>query len=439
MSTAAPRFDAPGGPVIGWRDGAVIRATGIPYARADRFGRPTPVADRTEPLVAERWSPQAPQPADPIADAMFGADPRGLGVDEDCQRLSITMPAAPAEAPRPVMVWIHGGGFVTGTGDAAVMDPAALVAEQDVVVVTVGYRLGLLGFVETPHGPHANLGLLDLVEAFRWIRRNIAAFGGDPASVTAFGQSAGAAAIADLMATAGAADLFSRAILQSAPLGIMRGRARLERALADAAGSLRPDSSLDVVAAVQQEVIAAGASFGLRGAMPIAPQYGHAPLPPESCVDAALASVARDIDVFVGSTSEEARFFLPQLPGVGTWSRIPVVGRMLERLVVAFCTRAVYGRGARGFARRHRRAGGRASTYVLSWAARGNPIGAAHTIDIPLLLGDEAAWSGAQLVAGTPYAEIAADGRRMRALWARFARGGHLGADDALPFLAIRG
>jgi len=429
-----PRFDAPSGPVIGWRDGSVLRASGIPYAAAERFGAPEPVADRTEPFAAHGWSPQAPQPADPIADAMFGADPRGLVTDENCQHLSITLPAAPADAPRPVLVWVHGGGFVTGAGDLAIMDPAALVTEQDVVVVTVTYRLGLLGFVETPHGPRANLGLLDLIEAFRWLRRNIAAFGGDPASVTAFGQSAGAQAIADLMTTANAELLFSRAILQSAPLGIMRGRAALNSALASAVGPLDASSTSAEVAAAQERVVAAGAPFGLKGAMPIAPQYGFAPLPAEKDVAPSPA-----IDVLIGRTSEEARLFLPSLPGVDTWSRLPLIGRALERLVVSFCTWAVYSRGARRFARRHRRAGGRVSTYVLSWAARGNPMGAAHTIDIPLLLGDEAAWADAQLIAGTPYAEVMADGQRMRALWAGFARGETLGAEDSLEFLAVRG
>ncbi len=439
MSDAEPRFDAPSGAVIGWQDGPVIRATGIPYAASERFGWPTPVADRTEPLLANGWSPQSPQPADPIADTMFGVDPRALVSDEHCQHLSITVPRAPASAPRPVLVWVHGGGFVTGAGDLAIMDPAALVAEQDLVVVTVTYRLGVLGFIETPHGPRANLGLADLIEAFRWIRRNIAAFGGDPASVTAFGQSAGAAALVELMATTDAAELFTRAIIQSAPLGILRGRAPLNDALSAAAASLDASSTLAEVAAVQEKVVAAGAPFGLKGAMPIAPQYGYAPLPPEGEVDAALTSVAPAIDVLIGSTSEEARLFLPSLPGVATWSRLPVVGGLLERMVVSFCTWAVYARGVRRFARRHRRAGGRVSAYVLSWAARGNPVGAAHTVDIPLLLGDESAWAGAELIAGTPYAEVASDGRRMRALWARFARGDALGADDSLPFLALRG
>ncbi|MFG3530154.1 carboxylesterase family protein [Streptomyces sp. NPDC047917] len=423
QSATEPLFRPPSGPVIGWRDGAVVRATGIPYATAARFEAPRPLDDRAEPFSARGWSPMCPQPADPIADTMFGADPRALPTDEHCQHLSITMPARSSPDLLPVMVWIHGGGYVTGAGDLAVMDPASLVAEQDVVVVTVTYRLGLLGFIQSESGPRANLGLLDQREAFRWIRRNISAFGGDPHNVTAFGQSAGAAALVELMATENAASLFTRAIIQSAPLGIMRGRVKLNRALSRRANTIRATAPLSAIADVQADVIRAGVPFGLKGGMPIAPQYGYPPLPAERDVDAAWRNTAPRIDVLIGSTSEEARLFLPALPGLARWFRMPLVGRVLERGVVAFCTWAVYSRGARRFARRHRRAGGRASRYVLSWSVAGNPIGAAHTIDLPLLFGDETAWEKAELIKGSSWNDVHEDGRLLRAAWASFARG----------------
>ncbi len=421
--TDGPRFSPPSGPVTGWRDGPVTRATGIPYATAERFAVPRPVEDRTEEFLAQRWSPLAPQPVDPIADDVFGVDPRPLRTDEHCQYLSVTVPAAPSSASMPVMVWIHGGGFVTGGGDQSAMDPAALVAEQEVVVVTVGYRLGLLGFVQTEHGGRANLGLLDQIEAFRWVRRNIAAFGGDPDDVTAFGQSAGAAAIADLMATEDPASLFRRAILQSAPFGITRRRAAMDRELAPHAAVVGADTPLTEVAEAQAAYLRSAAPFGFRGGMPIAPQYGYAPLPDEQGLEAALDRSARAVDVLVGHTTEEARLFLPSLTGLHPWMRLPVVGRLIERAVVSYATRAVYGHGARVFARRHRRAGGRAGEYVLSWSAPGNPLGAAHTVDLPLLFGDETTWRDAGLVAGSAWSATDRDGRLLREVWGRFAKG----------------
>ncbi|MEV5201799.1 carboxylesterase family protein [Streptomyces sp. NPDC053720] len=231
-----------------------------------------------------------------------------------------------------------------GPATVRILDPATLVAEQD-VVVTVTYRLGLLGFIQSESGPKANLGLLDQREAFHWTRRNISAFGGDPHNVTAFGQSAGAAALVDLMATENTASLFTRAITQSAPLGIMRGRERLNRAVSRRANAIRATTPIAADADVQADVIRAGAPFGLKGGMPIAPQYGYPPLPAEHDVDAAGRKTAPRIDVLIGSTSEEARLFLPVLPGPARWFRMPLLGRILERGIVAFCTWAVYSRG----------------------------------------------------------------------------------------------
>ncbi len=100
------------------------------------------------------------------------------------------MSIAPGDK-RPVMVWIHGGSYVFGAGDAAIYDARALVEEQGVIVVSVTYRLGLLGFLGGSGGRAANVGLLDIIEALRWVKANIAAFGGDTDNITLFGQSAG--------------------------------------------------------------------------------------------------------------------------------------------------------------------------------------------------------------------------------------------------------
>jgi para-nitrobenzyl esterase len=119
----------------------------------------------------------------PFLDDVLGTRYGELPGSEDCQNLSITVPAdlAPGEL-LPVMVWIHGGSYTTGSGDLAIFDPAVLVAETRVVVVSVTYRLGLFGFLATHSGRPGNLGLLDQLEAFRWVQRNVAAFGGDPAA-----------------------------------------------------------------------------------------------------------------------------------------------------------------------------------------------------------------------------------------------------------------
>jgi para-nitrobenzyl esterase len=221
----APQARVSGGLLAGVREGGADAFLGIPFA--------------APPTGANRW--RAPQPAQPwsgVRDAgHFGAScwqgvaGAGFGpwtheyvvqdkVSEDCLFLNVWTAAA-GGARRPVLVWFHGGGFSQGSGSVPIYDGAAL-AGRGVVVVTVNYRLGVLGFLAHPDltreaagAAPGNWGLQDMVAALKWIRANIAAFGGDPDQVTIAGQSAGAIAVHDLVASPLAKGLFHRAIAES--------------------------------------------------------------------------------------------------------------------------------------------------------------------------------------------------------------------------------
>jgi para-nitrobenzyl esterase len=433
------------GPVTGIRDGDVERYLGIRYATAGR-GAPPVAAEPVRgsdgeplPVAAVHPAPACPQPSSRILDTLMRGALDGVERSEDCQRLSITRPAdmAPGET-LPVIVWFHGGGYTTGAGDLAVHDPRDLVVEQRVIVVAVTARLGLLGFGggggRRPHdGPPANLGLLDQVEALRWIRDSVAAFGGRPDEVTAMGQSAGGDAILHLMISDGARGLFRRAIVQSPPIGITGGRERMFRAMARATRSLAPDAPLDEVMRRQARAERASWASGIRAGLPWGPRYGHAPLPAEADRDAAWRAVAPEVDLLIGTTRDETAMYLPALPVVAPLLRVPVVGpalrRALVRAVVRPTTRLVYARPVRAFAARHRAAGGRAVRYVLRAAPASSPIGAGHTADVPLILGTRAAWTAVDLVGPAAWPEVAERGRAVRRVWADFARTGTVAAD----------
>ncbi|MFT2691971.1 carboxylesterase family protein [Clavibacter zhangzhiyongii] len=435
------------GPVAGRLDGDVARWLGIPYATAGRGAPPVPAepvrGSDGEPVVRDAVTPApaCPQPSSRILDTLMQGALDGIERSEDCQRLSITRPAdlAPGEA-LPVIVWFHGGGYTTGAGDLAIHDPRALVTEQRVVVVAVTARLGLLGFGggggggRRPHdGPPANLGLLDQVEALRWIRDSIAAFGGDPDAVTAMGQSAGGDAILHLMISDGARGLFRRAIVQSPPVGITGGRERMFRAMARVTRGLRADASLADV--MRRQALAERASWasGIRAGLPWGPRYGHAPLPAEADRDAAWRAVAPDVDLLIGTTRDETAMYLPALPVIAALLGVPVIGpalrRVLMRAVVRPTTRRVYARPVAAFAARHRAAGGRAVRYVLRAAPASSPIGAGHTSDVPLVLGTREAWTRMRLVPPEAWPEVAERGRAVRRVWADFARTGEVAAD----------
>ncbi|MGE2815462.1 carboxylesterase/lipase family protein [Mycobacterium heidelbergense] len=211
------------GPVRGADAGGARAWKGIRYAAPPvgdlRFRVPEPPQRWAGIADATSYGPACPQPSFPNMPLDLGAPQ-----DEDC--LSLNVWASGDTAPgdgKPVMVWLHGGAYVLGSGSQALYDGRRLVSGGEVVVVTINYRLGALGFLDLSSFNTArrrfdsNIGLHDVLAALRWVRDNIAAFGGDPRRVTLFGESAGAGIVTTLLATPAAQGLFTAAIAQSSP------------------------------------------------------------------------------------------------------------------------------------------------------------------------------------------------------------------------------
>jgi para-nitrobenzyl esterase len=218
---SAPSVTIDSGEVVGVQAGPAVVFRAIPYAAAPvgplRWKPPQPPAHWAGPRAADRTGPACPQIVTPGVPNEGGyAGP----ISEDCLSLDVTAP--PGASKAPVMVWIFGGGNISGATDLPSYDSANF-ARDGVIVVAMNYRLGPLGFfahpaltAEAPPGaPLANYGLMDQVAALRWVRRNIAAFGGDPDNVTLFGESAGGEDVLALMTIPTARGLFQKAIVQS--------------------------------------------------------------------------------------------------------------------------------------------------------------------------------------------------------------------------------
>ncbi len=211
------------GPVRGADDGHITTWKGIRYAAAPvgdlRFRVPQPPERWTEVADATSFGPACLQPVFPNMPLDLGA-PQG----DDCLRLNVwaSSDTEPGNG-KPVMVWLHGGAYVLGSGSQVLYDGRRLVGGGDVIVVTVNYRLGALGFVDLSSLDtgrrrfDSNIGLHDVLAALRWVRDNIAAFGGDPGRVTLFGESAGAGIVTTLLAAPASEGLFAAAIAQSSP------------------------------------------------------------------------------------------------------------------------------------------------------------------------------------------------------------------------------
>jgi len=437
---------------------------GIPYAAPPvgplRWRPPSPAACRASTLEATTFGKVCPQVA------AMGA----IG-DEDCLTLNVWAPEAPPAAPQPVLVFLHGGGNHSGSGiksgAAGGFDyTGEPFVARGVLFVTVNYRIGALGFLALPaldddsaDKTSGNYGLLDQIQALRWIRANIAAFGGDPGAVTVMGSSAGATDIAALLAAPDAAGLFQRAILQSiVEGGVLPARAAYEERTGAAvvAATGCAGEGADLVACLRALPASAIAS-ALPGKIDVFPRIytpivdGH--LLSASPIDAIAAGDHAHVPVLLGSNADETA---QQAGSAGDLSDEAAYRAAIARVVGAARADAVAARYPAGAspraafiaattdglhlcpARRLVRAlaGAQAEPvyrYLYTHAFESDPAlkaaGASHIFELPYLF----AFRGARYQP-TPDERALSD--EMLGYWTRFAATGDPGGAVAWPELS---
>lgn len=458
-----PVVHTPAGAVRGETVGPIDRFLGIPYAAPPvgplRFAAPQPVVPWPGERDATVPGPNAPQRIRDVP----GLDARALIGDgwvagDDYLTLNIWRPAG-GGAGLPVMVFIHGGGFVIGSKDAPVQDGATF-ARDGVICVAINYRLGVDGFLPIAGVP-TNLGLRDMIAALAWVRDTIANFGGDPANVTVFGESAGAMAIANLMTSPLAKGLFARAIIESGHGAMTRDvtvarrlvdkLAKLLGVTADKAGFASVRSGEAILDAVEK-VSLPTARLDLRDADGREPVFGISrfipvhgddvlPLKP---LDALRQGAGAEIDLLIGTNAEEMNLYL--IPS-GVRDK---AGKLLSWLALrrsiprAWAILKAYGMGgakkpgqaltdamndlvfrwpARRFAEEHR---GTTHFYEFEWRSPlfGGELGAAHAMEIPFVFDTLAVATGPEGLCGEhPPQELAT---RIHGLWVQFAKTGEL-------------
>lgn len=299
--------DTTAGPVRGVLAADHRLFAGIPYA--------------APPLGPLRWQPPQPVPGwQGVRDATRPGPPcvqetaRGVG-SEDCLSLNVWTPARGA-GKRPVLVWIHGGGFINGHGD--MYDARRLATRGDMVVVTINYRLGALGFLAHPglgqFGRVGNYGFLDQQAALRWVRDNIAGFGGDPTEVTIAGESAGGMSVCDHLVAPASAGLFRAAIIQSGPCQAqvdLSTAQRVSEEFAAEAGCADPDphaAARCLRALPTAEVAGAPWYVRIDTHALTGPVTGTTVLPRDP-LDAFAAGAAAPVPVLLGSNRNEFTMF----------------------------------------------------------------------------------------------------------------------------------
>ncbi len=457
------------GRVAGRRVGGVTRFVGIPYASdtggVGRFAPAGPVAPWTGVRRSDQPGPYAPQRAPSILNSTWLGLGRGA-TGEDCLSLQVTTPSCTG-GRRPVMVWLHGGAFVFGAGSSPLYRGDALVRDGGVVVVTLNYRLGALGFLGFRLGDEfgaPNLGLRDQVAALAWVKRNIAAFGGDPAEVTLFGESAGAMSVAALLGVPEARPLFRRAVLQSGAAHHVSSPARARRMVGawfDAA-SLAPTDTRGLRELGTSRVLEAQRAVAMKmgfeaGRLPWQPVVDGEWLA-EHPLDALRRGALADKEIVIGTNADEWKLFtlgqrkLLKLDVAGLRHRLHAVLQPLddardwvdraEKLYLArtegklaapleawcaFQRDRVFAKPALELARAHSETGGRTFLYRFDWRhpLLRDRLGACHGIDVPFVFG--ALRRGPFLPIFAPAAAAHGTSRAVVRAWTRFATEGDPG------------
>ncbi|KEF62041.1 uncharacterized protein A1O9_00013 [Exophiala aquamarina CBS 119918] len=417
---------APAGPCLVKKDDNLILAHGIPYAHASRFEQPGRLPPWTNSKDCRELATICPQLPSRLESVALGPITANRSMDEDCLHLTIISPENASHAP--VMVWLHGGAFISGSGDLDCYAPISLARDHGVVCVNVSYRLGVFGYLMIPGIAPANLGLLDQRAALQWIQANISSFGGDPSRVTVVGQSAGADSIVCLLASDDTEGLFHRAILMSPPLREIRDRIPTIALLARKAASLLTvdprEMSTSQLLDLQKSLLMDPVKPQI---MLFGPALGHYPLPLEAALDRRLSSRLRDVPVMIGWTEQDGRPFARWMGPLRSLYPFPGIGRILESLGTWWVTRSYFAWPAQAFRKQvEDDAGGRATSYEFKWHPDGNEMQANHCIDIPFILGRPCAWRGAPMLMGPESQEqLEKLGQHMRHLYAGFIQGYH--------------
>lgn len=405
------------GPIEGYQDGTIFTFKGIKYANAERFMPPQAPETFTELRQCKLYGPQAPQREtltwnkNNQTDYAFGNQFVIEPMDEkECLVLNVWTPSINDNKRRPVFVWIHGGGYATGSGhDLPCYEGRALAEAGDIVVVNINHRLNILGYADLSglggkYANSVNLGMQDIVKSLEWIRDNISRFGGDPNQVTIGGQSGGGGKVSTLLAMPSAKGLFKRAIVQSGSTLRQADPANTRKfgiALAEELG-LEPNENADFNRFTYDELNAAAGRLSRKGIRAgfspvvdgtILPQHPFAP----------ASEVSKDVPMLIGTDFNEFTFDISKELTEDEAINM-VKKRMGDERGEQFCKafRKAYPDAApkemtyidTGFrssaiqqaTAKSQQGGAPAYLYLFTWKPESNALGASHGMELPFML-----------------------------------------------------
>ncbi|KAJ5361865.1 esterase [Penicillium brevicompactum] len=425
----------PGGTILAKRSDGLVHVRGLRYATARRFERPVLTENWPSPVDCTKSASICPQRPSRL-NFVTGDLKLGRKMDEDCLNLTIALPETGLvhQQKLPVLVWFHGGAYLSGGGDLDCYHPGSL-ASKGIIVVNVTYRLGIFGFMPVDEIAPSNLGLMDQLESLRWVNRNIQYFGGDPDRVTIAGQSAGAHSAFLMTILDDAQGLFRRVILQSSPFGEVfadKGVKQLSRYAKDLIGTEPQSITTHDLLQIESKLIAKANDLNL----PLAywPHFGRYPLPKLSEAESRVSDSAKRIAVLSGWTTNEGSAFVPLQYENSLWAKVPILGTVIQFVATWRFSGRLFVWPTQEYHRTFLACGGNSSTYVFNWSPAGSAYGPVHCIDLPFIFGSWDSWKAAPMLRGSgTKAVVERVGSQVQDLLAHFCT-----ADDVTAFRSVQ-
>lgn len=372
----------------------------IQYANAVRFGEPN-IMGYSEGITNHSAPTVCHQSALRLGFLM--GETESMDMSEECHFLNIWTPSR--DGNFPVLVWIHGGAYVAGSGEESSYDGASLCTQGNIVVVTISYRLGIFGYLHNKKNGVKDLGLKDQIAALKWVKSHIRRFGGDPENITLAGQSAGGHSVAAIISSCTDA-LFKKAIIQSAPLSMRTSSAEAENIYDKACKySQKPIEQINAeeLLQVQKKIMK-----GSKSMMPFSP------LEPDFSGNVTVPSLEK---VLITWQKDDAAPFVAM-----KLNHQDKFGGIIDKIATRIASKKVFENPAKKYALALQKHGISADTRCLEWTPEGSAFGACHCLELSLMFGTWERWQGANMLGNITKEEWEKRSSEFRSIWISFIK-----------------
>lgn len=409
----------------------ICKSPYIAYAKTKRWQKPE-AHNHWEIFSKPQKTYVAPQKQSDFLNRMLGKlNAENFIVEEDFQHLQIYAPKNISQLSNlPIVVWLHGGSYELGCPNLPTSDPSLWIETHQLIFISIRYRLGIFGFLGQNKSKTANLGVLDVIEALKWIQKNISTFGGNPKNVTLLGQSSGGDLATHLILVENSEQWFQKVIIHSAPLGISENKQKMSQEMLQKTSFF--DKNHDALKLIDdfEKVKPSVFNHGLKAVMPFGIQYGFEPFSfSENSLKKRWSQRAIYFDVLIGTNQQETALYLKTSNLCKKINRT-LCGKLVLDYLISKTTKIIYQKPAKEFAELLKNKNNSVYLFQLINFDESNTLGACHCFELPLLFHHSKHWKGAELIQNLNPDKLFEKAKKLQAIWTVFIKSSKIATNE---------